>query len=314
MKFTTTHHDFGEIWDTESHPCEFTFTNAGGTTLSIRQVTSSCTCTNAVPDKWNYRPGEWGTIRTVFDPEEGGEDTKTIKLLTNMPTNPTVTLTVHSIVNEFVTFSERVLLFGEVERGMAHKKRFNMFVRGENVEIASIKSANEYLTAEVIQLNPQTGAATIEVTIAEDAPWGRMRMGKLDIDVRGRREDLKDVQKLAVMRVAGDVLDDIRADPLHVPLGLLRSGMNFRKEIKITSAAGAPFEVVGARVKNPEGADMNVTVEKVRDGFYDAFKLTLAGTTTAQEGMVLGLLEFETDDGDLRELAIIGKIGGRPVR
>ena len=47
-----------------------------------------------------------------------------------MPSNPTITLTVHSVVNQFVTFNEKVLLFGARERGVAHRKRFDMSCRG----------------------------------------------------------------------------------------------------------------------------------------------------------------------------------------
>ena len=68
MTVFTPVHEFGDIWDVDTLPCEFDFVNTGDTPLIIERVHPGCGCTTTTLDKLIYAPGESGTIDATFKP------------------------------------------------------------------------------------------------------------------------------------------------------------------------------------------------------------------------------------------------------
>jgi hypothetical protein len=66
IQFDETSFDFGQIYQNQEISHEFAFRNAGGSTLEIGKVTSTCGCAAAMPTKRELAAGETGVIRVTF--------------------------------------------------------------------------------------------------------------------------------------------------------------------------------------------------------------------------------------------------------
>lgn len=81
--------DVGNIRFKQSAVKEIVFTNVGKSVLEIRNIQGNCSCLEAVVDKENLKPGESGTIKITFTPEDRkGTQTKAVTVYSNDPQNP----------------------------------------------------------------------------------------------------------------------------------------------------------------------------------------------------------------------------------
>ncbi|MBI5636842.1 MAG: DUF1573 domain-containing protein [Nitrospinae bacterium] len=117
LVFEQTAHNFGRIQKIEPLTFTFSFQNTSAAFVTIANVSTSCGCTAAKPEKTEYQPGEKGTIVATFNPaghaglfestisvEEGGgarhiltlaADIETLdpsKLIINLP-DPVISVT-----------------------------------------------------------------------------------------------------------------------------------------------------------------------------------------------------------------------------
>ncbi len=71
----------------------YTFTNSGEKPVTIRDITTSCSCTVADLDKRVYAPGESGSIEVVFEHgQRSGQQQKTIAVVTDERDSPSYEL------------------------------------------------------------------------------------------------------------------------------------------------------------------------------------------------------------------------------
>lgn len=68
LVFGQTTHNFGRIQKIEPLEFSFSFENASDGPVTIANVSTSCGCTAAKPEKTEYQPGEKGAIAATFDP------------------------------------------------------------------------------------------------------------------------------------------------------------------------------------------------------------------------------------------------------
>lgn len=100
-KLNTNEIDLGNVPLFNSPVAKFTITNKGKEDLVIRRVIRTCTCLNPELSKKVLKKGESATLDLTWSlANMAGPDTKTIKLITNDPTQPEITLTVKINVTE----------------------------------------------------------------------------------------------------------------------------------------------------------------------------------------------------------------------
>jgi hypothetical protein len=93
IKFEATTNNFGDIDPNSLNHTQFTFTNVGKGHLKIGTIGTSCGCTVAALDKYDYAPGESGTIKVTYHATKmAGPVTKQIFVPSNDPQNPRVEL------------------------------------------------------------------------------------------------------------------------------------------------------------------------------------------------------------------------------
>jgi len=90
LNFAETTHDFGSMKKNTALETEFIFTNTGKSSLNIRAMKPNCGCTITKLDKYDYAPGESGSIGVTFDSTgRRGTQQKSIIVFSNDPSAPT---------------------------------------------------------------------------------------------------------------------------------------------------------------------------------------------------------------------------------
>jgi hypothetical protein len=101
IHFQETQHNFGKVNEGSIVEFTFIFRNAGGSTLNVKDVKTSCGCTAALISKDNIEPGEEGTIKVELNTKNrSGKMSKTITVLTNDPVDPNKILTVYAEIEK----------------------------------------------------------------------------------------------------------------------------------------------------------------------------------------------------------------------
>jgi hypothetical protein len=91
--FTNLKYDFGTIKEGTEVKYKYVFSNDGNSDLIIRKTRASCGCTATNPEKTLLKKGEESFINATFNSTgRKGSQHKTITVVTNDPTKPTITL------------------------------------------------------------------------------------------------------------------------------------------------------------------------------------------------------------------------------
>ena len=101
MQFEETMFDFGNVKKNTTTGTEFIFTNSGKSPLNIRAVKPNCGCTVPKLEKYDFAPGESGSIKVEFNSTgRRGNQQKSIVIFSNDPTAPTQRLIIKAKVED----------------------------------------------------------------------------------------------------------------------------------------------------------------------------------------------------------------------
>jgi hypothetical protein len=88
------HFDFGKVVAGQIVKHDYEIQNTGNADLIIKNVSASCGCTAATPEKTTLKPGEKGNVRIDLDTSKReGNLTRTVTLFSNDPSEPNRTIT-----------------------------------------------------------------------------------------------------------------------------------------------------------------------------------------------------------------------------
>jgi hypothetical protein len=143
--------DFGEIKQGEIVSHTFVLSNSGGDLLKINNVQASCGCTAASPEKSELAPGESTNLTVKFNSAgRRGKQVKTVKLFTNDPQTPEMTITIlgNILIGEqsggvpTIHFPETQHDFGKVSEGEKVNYTFRFVNKGTSeLIIKDVKSS-----------------------------------------------------------------------------------------------------------------------------------------------------------------------------
>jgi uncharacterized OB-fold protein len=206
-----TSYDFGDIkqGDVVSH--DFILSNSGGDMLTISNVTASCGCTAAAPEKKELAPGESTNLKVSFNSaRRQGKQHKTVTVFSNDPQNPEMKLTITGVVvlpgqnsnnPAVIYFPETQHDFGKVNEGDKVDYTFRFVNKGESVlKIKDIKTSCGCTAALVSNdsLSPgQEGTIKVELNTEN-------RVGKMSRTVTVQSNDPKDPAK--ILTIYADVV------------------------------------------------------------------------------------------------------------
>jgi hypothetical protein len=118
IQLNETSFDFGEVAPNEKATHRFTFQNVGAMPLKISEVKSSCKCITTHLASPTIEPGGSGFIEVTFDSTgRFGLERVSIRLFTNDPLNPKISIRIRAIVKGDFEVSSRAFLFSDVVIG-----------------------------------------------------------------------------------------------------------------------------------------------------------------------------------------------------
>ena len=88
MSVGRTEYDFGTFPMDARQECTFRLTNTGSTLLVVQDVVTSCGCTKVEYDKRPVSPGQTMELKVVYEAEESGHFSKTLKVYANTEHSP----------------------------------------------------------------------------------------------------------------------------------------------------------------------------------------------------------------------------------
>jgi len=99
VKMSEEEYNFGTVNEGDNVEHTFTITNTGKSTLYIRKVKGSCSCTVVQPEKTELAPNESTSMKAVFRTHgKTGGQSRPADLITNDPERPKITLTIMGTV------------------------------------------------------------------------------------------------------------------------------------------------------------------------------------------------------------------------
>jgi len=202
--------DFGDIKQGETVSHTFVLTNSGGDLLKITNVQASCGCTAAVPEKSELAPGESTNLPVKFNSTgRQGLQKKTVKISTNDPTAPEMTVTItgnvvageQSVAVPTIYFPETQHDFGKVSEGEKVNYTFRFVNKGTSeLIIKDVKSSCGCTAALLNSSNLKPGQeGTLKVEFDT-----KNRSGKNSKTVTVQSNDPKDPTK--ILTIYADII------------------------------------------------------------------------------------------------------------
>lgn len=303
MSFFSSVHDFGDIWDVDTLPCEFGFVNTGDAPLIIEKVHPGCGCTTTTLEKMTYAPGEAGTIDAAFKPNATGSLAKTITVLSNDAESPTTTLHLRANVTPFVHTSPRVAKVptmmlgdgGHTDVLLTPAEPTFMFDPSVRTRGPSAKHVTAQLLAPPSSSPPH--ARLLRITVLPSAPWGDVQCF---VTVTGQatpgadRPEIPQKPHDVKVTALGAVQGQLMSDKTTFSFGGVKPGESFEKRIRLTSRAGAPFKILDHRISmRPQ--DVALDIQPITDPDVVGYELTLSGNSNDYMGTLGGRVLIRTD-------------------
>ena len=148
IKFDKVVLDFGKIGPGSKSTDEFKFTNTGEGVLKITKVGQCCGVVASL-EKKEYAPGESGVIKVMLNaPVRIGAQTRQLVISSNDPANPSVRLTIKSVIEPKVACkpSRLKLLLNEENAGCG--KLVLTSVDDQPFSIKAFRSTDDCITAD----------------------------------------------------------------------------------------------------------------------------------------------------------------------
>jgi uncharacterized cupredoxin-like copper-binding protein len=195
--------NFGDIKQGETVSHTFVLSNSGGDLLKINNIQASCGCTAASPEKNELAPGESTNLTVKFNSTgRQGMQKKTVKIFTNDPQTPEMTITIQGnilLASEnsgavpTIYFSETQHDFGKVNEGEKVNYTFTFINKGTSeLIIKDVKSSCGCTAALLSNSNLKPGQeGTIKVEFDT-----KNRAGKNTKTITVQSNDPKDPTKI----------------------------------------------------------------------------------------------------------------------
>jgi hypothetical protein len=176
-KFEKTECDIGEVQAGQSAKASIAFSNTGDEPLRIIRINKSCGCTQASAAKTELAPGEPSTVEITFTAATvggGGKIGKTVTVVTNDPTDPTIRLQVTGTVIPVATLSPENINFGTIQRGSTIEKTIILTpTKSKGFSVDKIVAPATSRTAATFEKR-KDGSYRINVKIKAGAKAGRL--------------------------------------------------------------------------------------------------------------------------------------------
>jgi hypothetical protein len=206
LLFSKNHIDLGELNYGQDVTANFPFKNTASKLIKITKLHGDCSCTDISADKMELMPGETGIIAVTFkSANRRGPESHKVAVLTDVPEQEPITLTLSAVVDPHIELIPRVLSFGYVtvlknvkSREVSIISRFR-----EPAKTISVSSSNPYIKATLLSRKPshsmEAGRISVELC-------GKPPSGKLEGDIAIKTRTEKGIVSSS-LKVMAEILD-----------------------------------------------------------------------------------------------------------
>lgn len=237
--FEKTSHDFGTIARGAKAEYKFEFKNIFEEDVHIRDVRSSCGCTDPKIVNPSLKTWETGHIVAAFNTRSfQGSHSATLTVVIDKPFPAEVQLQVYGNVRSDVVFQPGSVQFGTVEQGSEVLKRVAVKYAGrDNWQIKDIRSAYPHFEVELdeTQRGGRRVSYDLVVRLKASAPPGFVNEQLVLIT-----DDQQNVR--IPLDVEGQVRPAVTVSPRQMLLGEVASGAKVSK--KLVVRAKQPFKIL----------------------------------------------------------------------
>lgn len=262
IQFTTNFFDFGKVTATETMSGEFTFKNIGDGVLKVDPPQASCDCTEPVVRPDTIAPGETGKILYTIKLERALNGQRTIRVHSNDPETPFVTLTMQMDYTPLYEMNPKALI-AKLPPGKDEIQQHFTVTRmdGKPLRIDRFKTSKDWITASFgPSFKPEDSSAQVNVTVHR--PSGPPGLINAKVELWGNDQNNHPLQ---TMSLTGEIYGEFAASPSRLywvipDLGKDKSAYPaeaLTKKIQLVSVLGHEVEVKSATCDVKE---MNVQV------------------------------------------------------
>ena len=274
-------YDFGKALGGSKIKHTFTIKNIGKKPLEILSVTETCTCTASVLSQDEIPPGKTGSISSVLTvPSGNGQMNESLLVLTNDPTQNTLTLTLKGeVFTPLKTFPELIAFGNQKPLKDPVTKQISLHLQ-EETEIQSVRTNSKYIKAA---LKIRDKIPYVDIQFLPTLPAGKFSHHILvDYTYKGERGTHK-------VSTFGEIIGELRVVPNRLFFGLIKDPASFSKTITISSRNTQPFKIISA-----ESSTKLVKVTIAKDENETRYQLTTALSPEAKSGEVSGEVIIHT--------------------
>ncbi len=299
------HLDFGEVWETDKFEWSVEIQNRSARSLTIKRLTSSCSCTSMSPGQFQLDPGATQKIQLIIDLTKFRDGTAAVEI-------ELAAETVDPQTNQ--TFPRRVwVLRGSRRQLLTERARFLGVY-------SAVNAPNRWQTA--IRLSQPVASLTVDCTgdfrvtaverIAADVdvrlefeltqPVGvGTKRGVVSVSARAGGAELPPAQ----LTIKAEITKDIVGNPPEVVLGGVAVGADADAPVTLVSRSDTPFQVLGVS-GGPE-----LVIDRIGD--TPSYRVRLSARTA---GYTTRTLEFQVAAADGRypvsvDVSYLGVRGGK---
>ncbi len=275
IKFEDVVCDLGDIRPGSTNICDFKFTNTGGTLLKITNVSKTCGCMLYALKKNDYEPGESGVLQVSYHASNrAGPSVKKLRVSTNDPKSPEVTITVKAMISEIVSCEpKRIdLMLNKENAGCP-----DIVLKSTNNKPFSVKSLETsgrfQSTKGCITADFDPNASATEFVLHPKVDTEKLRKG-----INGMIVITVAYPENQTISIPFNMLPRFKIEPRSITVFNAQAGKSVTREVWIVNNYNENFEVESI---SSEKGIMKVLNQEIKDNHC---KLGLEITSPAVEG------------------------------
>jgi hypothetical protein len=295
--------DVGTVAQGDVVEVDFALVNEGDETLEIKAVRPTCGCTVADFDR-QIPAGKTGYVKAKLETRDfSGPISKSVLIMTNDPSEPTVTVVIKTNVHPYVEVLPRALVrFNAVQhKPMVQNITVAAAEENRDFKVTGVSSSVPFLKTEVRPLSKDELLAgkspqqyEVSMSLEDDAPIGPVNA---EIEIATNHPK---AQKVPV-KVFGVVRALLGVTPSQVQFGSVAAKTKPGRNLILVNnrSGGAKVELRSASVDDPAFTAEVVTIEAGR-----RYQVTVTIKPDASPGPRDAVLTLETSDPEFPELEV----------
>ena len=236
-------YDFGEVEPEEQISHGFLVRNNGKSEVFIKEIKTSCGCTEISFKTNEIEPGQEEKITLKYDaPRLSGKISHWAVLSTEPPSVDKIILHLNATVVERFSVNPRILNFGIIDRKLLPAtQKIKVFIdeTQDNIDVSSFKALSDNENVDLAVSKVENGY-WVSAKISNNIPYGNL-FGNLKFSLKGKKP-------ISIPKM-GKVIGDFYATPNEMDWGKITFNDSIEKKIKITcrqkNVATISADVVG---------------------------------------------------------------------